>query len=52
MRWAGHVACMGEIKGVYSVLVQKPERMRSLWRQGIKWSIILRWIFRKWDVMD
>ena len=25
MRWAGHVARMGEEKGVYSVLVGKPE---------------------------
>ena len=25
MRWAGHVACMGEERGVYSVLVGKPE---------------------------
>jgi len=25
MRWARHVACMGEEKGVYRVLVGKPE---------------------------
>ena len=25
MRWAGHVACMGEERGVYRVLVWKPE---------------------------
>ena len=25
MRWAGHVACMGKRKGVYRVLVGKPE---------------------------
>jgi hypothetical protein len=25
MRWAGHVACMGEGKGVYRVLVGRPE---------------------------
>ena len=25
MRWAGYVACMGEEKGVYRVLVGKPE---------------------------
>jgi len=25
MRWAGHVACMGEGRGVYRVLVGKPE---------------------------
>jgi hypothetical protein len=25
MRWAGHVACMGEDIKVYKVLVEKPE---------------------------
>jgi len=25
MRWAGHVACMEERKGVYRVLVRKPQ---------------------------
>jgi len=25
MRWAGHVACMVEDRGVYRVLVEKPE---------------------------
>jgi hypothetical protein len=25
MRWAGHVACMGEERKVYRVLVGKPE---------------------------
>ena len=28
MRWAGHVACMGEERGVYRVLVGKPEGKR------------------------
>jgi len=31
MRWAGHVACMGEERGVYRVLVGKPEGRRPLW---------------------
>jgi hypothetical protein len=30
MRWAGHLARMGEIRGVYRVLVGKPERKRAL----------------------
>ena len=29
MRWAGHVACMGEERGVYRVLVEKPEGRRE-----------------------
>ena len=32
MRWAGHVACMGEERGVYRVLVGKPEGRRPLGR--------------------
>jgi hypothetical protein len=30
MRWAGYVACMGERRGVYRVLVGKPERKKPL----------------------
>jgi len=32
MRWTGHVARMGERRGVYSVLVGKPEGKRPLGR--------------------
>ena len=32
MRWVGHVACMGEKRGVYRVLVGKPEGRRPLGR--------------------
>jgi len=32
IRWAGHVACMGERRGVYRVLVGKPEGKRLLGR--------------------
>jgi hypothetical protein len=34
MRWAGHVARMGERRGVYRVLVRKPEGKRPLGRSG------------------
>jgi len=37
MRWAGHVACMGEERGVYSVLVGKPEGRRPLGRPRRRW---------------
>ena len=42
MRWAGHVARMGERKGVYRVLVGKPQGKRLLgvprrrWEDNIK----------------
>jgi hypothetical protein len=32
IRWTGHVACMGERRGVYRVLVGKPEEKRPLGR--------------------
>jgi len=44
MRWAGHVALMGERRDLYRVLVEKPERPR------VDGSIILIWIFRKWNM--
>ena len=38
MRWAGHVACMGEGKGVHRVLVGKPEGKRPLGRPTRGWE--------------
>jgi len=37
MRWAGHVARMGEERGVYRALVGKPERKRLLGRPRRRW---------------
>ena len=50
MRWAGHLARMGERGGAYRVLVGKPEGRSHLRDPGVDGRIILRWIFRKWDV--
>jgi hypothetical protein len=41
---------MGERRGVYRVLVGRPETRDHLEDPGIDGKIILRWIFRKWDV--
>jgi hypothetical protein len=41
---------MGEGRGVYRVFVEKPEGKRTLGRPRRRWGIILRWIFRKWNV--
>jgi hypothetical protein len=38
MRWAGHVARMGEGRGVHTVLVGKPEGMRPLGRSRRRWE--------------
>jgi len=38
MRWAGHVARMWERKGVYGVLVGKPEEKRPLGRPRRRWE--------------
>jgi len=38
MRWAGHVAGMGEKRGVYRVLVGKPEEMKLLGRSRRRWE--------------
>jgi hypothetical protein len=40
MRWAGHVALMGEMRGVYRILVEIPEgrtleRPRRRWKDNI-----------------
>ena len=37
MRWVGHVARMGEERGVYRVLVGKPEGKRPLARPRRRW---------------
>ena len=37
MRWAGYVALMDEERGVYRVLVGKPERKRRLGRPRRRW---------------
>jgi hypothetical protein len=38
MRWAGHVARMGEGRDVYRVLVGKPEGKSPIWRPRRRWK--------------
>jgi hypothetical protein len=47
MRWAGHVARMGEGRGVYRVLVGMPEGKRPLGRLGVGVRITLSWILER-----
>jgi hypothetical protein len=38
MRWAGHVAHMGEKRGVYRILVGRPEGRQPLGRPKHTWE--------------
>jgi hypothetical protein len=38
MRWAGHVACMGEGRGAYRILLGRPEGRRPLGRPRRRWE--------------
>ena len=40
---------MGERRGVYSILVEKPEERDHLEDLSVGRSIKLKWIFKKWD---
>jgi hypothetical protein len=42
MRWAGYVARMGQGRGVYRVLVGKPEGRRPLGRPKLRWEDNIR----------
>jgi hypothetical protein len=38
MRWAGHVARMGEVRGAYNILVGRPEGRSPLGRPRRRWE--------------
>jgi hypothetical protein len=52
IRWAWHVARMGEDRKLYMVLVGKPEEKRSLGRQRRRWEDGIRMGLREigWGV--
>jgi len=47
MRWAGHVASMGERRGVYGVLVGKPEGRRPMGRPRHRWEVNIKMDLQK-----
>jgi len=47
MRWAGHVARMGEGRVVYRILVGKPEGRRPLGRPRRRWEDNIRMDLRE-----
>ena len=50
MRWEGHVARMGERRGVYRVFVWKREGKRQLGRPRRRWEDNIKMSLRKWYV--
>ena len=47
MRWAWHVAHMGERRGIYRVLVGKPERKRLLERPIHRWEDNIKMVLQE-----
>jgi hypothetical protein len=54
MRWAGHVARIGEKRNAYRILVGKPEGNRPLGRPRRRWVGNIEMDLREtgWDDMD
>jgi hypothetical protein len=54
MRWAGHVARMGEKRNAYRILLGKPEGKRPLGRSRRKWVDDIKMDLREigWDGVD
>jgi hypothetical protein len=54
MRWAGHVARMGETNNAYWILVKKPEGKRPLGRLRRRWVDNIKMDLREigWDGVD
>jgi hypothetical protein len=54
MRWAGHLARMGEIRNAYNILVGKPEGKRTLGRCRRRLEDNIRVVLREivWEVED
>jgi hypothetical protein len=49
LRWAGHVARMGERRGAYGALAGKPEERRPLGRPRRRWEDNIKMIFERLD---
>ena len=47
IRWAGHVARMRERRGVYRVLVRKPERKKPLGRPRPRWEDNIKMVLQE-----
>jgi hypothetical protein len=54
MWWAGPVACTGEGRGAYRILVGRPERRRPLGRPRCRWEDNIKTDLQevRWEGMD
>ena len=52
LRWAGHVARMGEKRRLYSILIGKPEGKRPLGRPRRRWEDNIRRDLREVGIRD
>jgi hypothetical protein len=54
MRWAGHVACMGDGRVAYGLLMGRPEGRRPLGRPRRRWEDNAKMDVQEvgWEVMD
>jgi hypothetical protein len=52
IRWAGHVARMGEVRGAYNSLVGRPEGRRPLGRPGRRWEDNIKMDIREIGFLD
>jgi hypothetical protein len=54
MRWAGHVARLGEKRNTYTILVGKPEGKRPLGKPRRRWDDNIKMDFSEigWGGMD
>jgi hypothetical protein len=54
MTWVGHVACIGERRGAYRVVVGKPEEQRPLGKPRHRWEDNIKKDLQeaKWRDMD
>jgi hypothetical protein len=42
MRWAGHVARMGDMRNAYTILIGKPEGKRPVGKPRRRWECNIR----------
>jgi hypothetical protein len=54
MKWSGYVACVGETRSTYKILIKKPERKRPLGRYRHRWEDDIRMDLREivWEDVD